>query len=530
MAGLAAVVLVAAVTIVAIGREQPPLPRDEAAAFAASLARGHGPSRAATATTEAFRRGAGVTSSTVRAVGVRRRGRSHAEVTLSFRHALRGFADTWTYTSNATFDRRDGKWVVRWSPAVLHPQLRAGDTVVRTRTRPTRGRVLAADGTSAGLPALTVGRVGAATADDLARLGSAYETGDVVGQRALQRTFESVLAGTPSGTISFDGPEGSGRHVVVDRIAGRPGADVRTAIRPDLQRAAEEALAHTTQPSALVAVDAASGGIVAVANGPAGSGFDRALAGRYPPGSTFKVVTAEALLSDGRTPDSPVDCEPTATVGGKRFRNFEGESFGAQPLRDAFAHSCNTAFVTEARTLTNAQLVAAARRFGFDTPYETGVAASHASFPTPRDTAERAAAAIGQGRVLATPVHMASVAAAVADGTWRAPHLGLGVPPTAVVTAHPTAAALGPLRSMMRSVVTIGTGTAAGGIPDLAGKTGTAEFGRGDPLPTHAWFIGFRHGIGFAVVVEGGTSGGRVEALVGGRVAAPIAARFARAL
>jgi cell division protein FtsI/penicillin-binding protein 2 len=392
------------------------------------------------------------------------------------------------------------------------------------------GRVLAADGTSEAVPALTAGRGGPVTADELKRLGDAYETGDSVGQSALQQTFDAVLAGTPSGTIAFDGPEGSGRHVVVHHIAGRPGTDVRTAIRPDVQRAAEQALARVTQPSALVAVDAATGGIVAVANGPAGSGFNRALAGRYPPGSTFKVITAEALLTDGRTPDSPVDCEPTATVGGKRFRNFEGEAFGTQPLRDAFAHSCNTAFVTEAGKLTDAQLVAAAKRFGFDTPYKTGVAASHASFPTPRDTAERAAAAIGQGRVLVTPVHMASVAAAVADGTWRAPHLGLGVPPNAVATAHPTATALDPLRSMMRSVVTIGTGTAAGGVPDLAGKTGTAEFGRGDPLPTHAWFSGFRHGVGFGVLGVGGLSGGRVEALVGGRVAAPIAARFATAL
>jgi cell division protein FtsI/penicillin-binding protein 2 len=522
VAALAAVVLLAAVAIIAIGREQPPLPRDEAASLAASLARGHGPSRAATAAIEAFRRGAGVTSSTVRVVEVRRRGRSHADATLSFRHALRGFAGTWTYTSAATFVRRDGAWAVQWSPAVVHPLLRAGDAVVRTRTRPPRGRVLAADGTSDAVPTVTLGRVGPATAAEVARLGAAYEAGDTVGQTALQQTFEPVLAGTPSGTIAFDGTAGSGRHVVVHRIAGRPGADVRTTIRPELQHAAEQALAPVTQPSALVAIDAATGGIVAVANGPAGSGFDRALAGRYPPGSTFKVITAEALLTDGLTPDSSVDCEPTATVGGKRFRNFEGEAFGAQPLREAFAHSCNTAFVTEAGKLTNGQLVAAAERFGFDTPYKTGVAASHASFPTPRDTAERAAAAIGQGRVLVTPVHMASVAAAVADGTWRAPHLGLGVPPAAVATAHPTAAALDPLRSMMRSVVTIGTGTAAAGIPDLAGKTGTAEFGRGDPLPTHAWFIGFRHGVGFAVVVEGGG--------VGGRVAAPVAARFARAL
>lgn len=511
---VAAALLVAGVVVAAVGRERPPLPDTEPRALAASLARGHGPSRSATAVVSTFRSEAGVTSTSARVVAVRRRGRSGATATLAFRHRLRGLGE-WSYTSTAEFDRRDGAWVVRWSPSVVHPQLRAGDTVVRTRSSPRRGTLLAADGTplrDAGgerstLRATTVGRV-----------APSPTTGDPVGESGLEQTFDSQLAGTASGTIALDGPAGSGRHVVVHRVAGRPGADVRTAIRPPLQRAAESALARVTQPSALVAVDAATGEIVAVANAPSGSGFNRALAGRYPPGSTFKVVTAEALLTAGESPVSPVDCEPTATVGGKRFGNFEGESFGRQPLREAFAHSCNTAFVTEAGKLTNDELVAAAHRFGFDTPYRTGVADSHASFPTPRDAAERAAAAIGQGRVLVTPVHMASVAAAVADGTWRAPHLGIGVPPAAVATAHPTPAALVPLRSMMRSVVTIGTGTAAN-LVGLAGKTGTAEFGRGDPLPTHAWFIGYRHGIAFAVVVEGGG--------VGGRVAAPLAGRFA---
>jgi cell division protein FtsI/penicillin-binding protein 2 len=79
-----------------------------------------------------------------------------------------------------------------------------------------------------------------------------------------------------------------------------------------------------------------------------------------------------------------------------------------------------------------------------------------------------------------------------------------------------------PLKELMRAVVTEGSGQAAADVPGLAGKTGTAEFGSGTPLPTHAWFIGFRNGVGFAILVEGGG--------VGGRVAAPIAARFAAAL
>ena len=110
--------------------------------------------------------------------------------------------------------------------------------------------------------------------------------------------------------------------------------------------------------------------------------------------------------------------------------------------------------------------------------------------------------------------------AAVASGVWHPPHL-LEVP-GGVPGVRLTASALAPLRAMMRAVVTEGTGSAAARVEGLAGKTGSAEFGKREPLPTHAWFIGFRHGIGFAVLVEGGG--------VGGRVAAPLAARFASAL
>jgi cell division protein FtsI/penicillin-binding protein 2 len=115
---------------------------------------------------------------------------------------------------------------------------------------------------------------------------------------------------------------------------------------------------------------------------------------------------------------------------------------------------------------------------------------------------------------------MASVAAAAESGRWHSPYLltELSGGPSASLAPGTRA----PLQALMRAVVTEGSGRAAVGVTGLAGKTGTAEFGTGTPLPTHAWFIGFRQGIAFAVLVEGGG--------VGGRVAVPIAARFASAL
>ena len=126
--------------------------------------------------------------------------------------------------------------------------------------------------------------------------------------------------------------------------------------------------------------------------------------------------------------------------------------------------------------------------------------------------------------MLASPVQMASVAAAVASGRWHAPTLTTAPAPAAGPVVAPLAPTIdSTLKSFMASVVRPG-GTAAGaGIPaGTFGKTGTAEFGNDNPPQTHAWFIGFRGDLAFAVIVEGGG--------VGGRVAAPLAAGFLRAL
>ncbi len=371
-----------------------------------------------------------------------------------------------------------------------------------------------------GFAAHTVGRTGEITAEQLDELGPAYVRGDVVGRSGLELAHERALAGTPSGEIRL--LKKSGEKRVLHRVAGSAPAPVTTTLRPAVQRAADAALDGVTVPAALVAVDAGTGAILAVSSRPLDQPLNRALSGRYPPGSTFKIVTTDALIATGG-PEQALACPAEVAVGGKRFKNFEGEALGDTDLRGAVVHSCNTAFAAAGAELSDDDLVAAAGRFGFGVDYSAGLGRRNpAVFPPPKDEAERAAAAIGQGRVLATPAHMASVIAAATTGTWRAPHLLKAPPGPAPPTAATTPAAVEPLRSFLRGVVTDGTGRAAAGVADLVGKTGTAEFGSGDPLPTHAWFVGQRNGIAFAVLLEGGG--------VGGRDAAPVAARFAAAV
>jgi len=526
---------------------------------------------------------------------------------VSFRafHVLRGLGE-WEVDGKLRLVRREGRWWVRWTPAVLHPELREGDRFSRLRTRSERAAILDGDGqpltfqgevitigveprriqsraalTSAlqaqlgveparvekalsapgvapehfvpildvrteryqqvrpalapvpgiffrrksarltpaeGFAAHTLGRVGEVTAELLAQLGPTYQTGDIVGLSGLELAYEPQLGGSPSGEVRLTRPSGEVR--VLHRFEGKPGTPLSTTLRPEVQSAAEAALEGVTSPAALVAVNTDTGAILAVASRPLEQPLNRALTGRYPPGSTFKIITTEALIAGGMRVDTPVSCPPVATVSGKSFRNFEGEALGNTRLRQVFAHSCNTAFVTLSTGLGADALGAAARRFGFDMEYRAGLPSPGASFPEPRDEAELAAAAIGQGRVLATPLHMASVAAAAESGRWRAPYLvaELEDGPSSSLAAGTRM----PLNVLMRAVITEGTGRAASDVPGLAGKTGTAEFGSGPPLPTHAWFIGVRNGIGFAVLVEGGG--------VGGRVAVPIAAKFAAAL
>jgi cell division protein FtsI/penicillin-binding protein 2 len=361
-----------------------------------------------------------------------------------------------------------------------------------------------------------LGTVGPATAEQLEELGDPYAAGDNVGQFGLQAEHERRLAGTPDRAVIVRDRDGAPVETLFE-LEGERGRPLRTTLDPRVQDAAEQALGDTTDVTAVIAVEPSSGDVLAAASRPIDDAFNRAFEGQYPPGSTFKVVTTTALLAAGLDPDETVNCPPTITVGGRSFRNFEGGAAGAVPFRTDFAESCNTAFISLADRLGPGDLRAAGELYGLGHSYELGVPAFSGDVPVIRDEVEMAASMIGQGEILASPLAMAAVAAAVVDGRWRAPRVLDSDPRDAGPPLDP--AQLAELRSMMRDVVTSGTGTALSDVPgEVVGKSGTAEYGAGDPPPTHAWFIAATGDVAVAVLAEDKPSGGEF--------AAPIAARF----
>jgi cell division protein FtsI/penicillin-binding protein 2 len=308
---------------------------------------------------------------------------------------------------------------------------------------------------------------------------------------------------------------------VLHDVAPKEGRDVSITLREPVQRAADNALADVENPSALVAIDVPSGDVVAVANGPA-AGFDIATQGQYPPGSTFKVVTTTRLLADGLAPDDTVACPRTVTISGREFSNAEDAQLGDVPFSTAFANSCNTAFVGLSQRLEPGDLEATAQQnYGIGTRSDLGIGAYAGQVPSEESEVEVAAAAIGQGKVLLSPLIAADVAATVARGRWLEPRLIVEPAPAEQQTGDDLAEA-GVLQQLTRAVVTEGSGSEVAGVPgpDVHGKTGTAEYGNEDPPRTHAWFIGYQDDLAFVVLVA------ETRDSFGGQVAAPIAADF----
>lgn len=354
-----------------------------------------------------------------------------------------------------------------------------------------------------------------------------------------------------------------------DLITGRQptGASVELTIDPAAQQAAWDALGD--QRGAVVALDPTTGAILAMVSKPtfdpnvlashdtkavgetmaalrAAEGdvmANRAIAGNtYPPGSTFKLVTAAAALQSGLTPDSevaaPVELDLPQTS--RTLRNFGGSSCsptGTTTLANALRISCNTAFGQIGLDLGADALREQAHAFGFDSPLDVPMTVTESHFPDDGaiDAPQTALAAIGQYDVRVTPLQMAMVSAAIANGGEQMrPYLVQSVRSqdlTVVSETDPTA--LGrpvsrvvatALRDMMVDVVANGTGRAAqiGGV-QVAGKTGTAQT-TSEAAP-HAWFTAFAPAddprVAVAVVVEhGGNMGNEAT---GGQVAAPIA-------
>ncbi len=355
-----------------------------------------------------------------------------------------------------------------------------------------------------------LGTVGPATEEALENTGAQTLPSDEVGLSGLQYAYQERLAGTPG--IAIDLVEKAGKGSVINQVLVRrpqPGIPLETALDVDAQNAAELAVSDATDTTAVVVIKASTGEVLAAANGPGPTSYNTAFLGRYAPGSTFKVVSGAALLSSGKiTPRTPVKCPDTTVVDGKQFKNYdEGILRGRADFAAAFAASCNTTFVSLADELDGNQLAAAAKRFGFGAQWELGIDSYSGSVPADEELVTRAADMIGQGKVLASPLMMAMVAAAVDSGVPRTPTLLPGEQPgVRLDELDPTVNAQ--LQGMMRQVVTDGTGSRVNlpGRPVYA-KTGTAEYEKGNGTGTNAWMIGYRGDLAFAVLVEDGTSG-----------------------
>lgn len=370
-----------------------------------------------------------------------------------------------------------------------------------------------------------LGQVGQATKEIIDGSDGAIVAGDLTGLSGLQRQYDEQLRGTPGLTVVATNGPATRQLFHVDAVAGTP---LQTTLDVALQTTAEDVLAGVPGNAALVAIRPSTGEVLAAASGPNGDGLSTATVGQYAPGSTFKIASALALLRAGLTPDSTLACPTSLTVDGYTFDNvpdYPSSELGDIPLRTAFAHSCNTAFVGQAGTVPQAALIDAARSLGLDPAPALGFPAFLGTLPDDSTGTDHAASMIGQGRVIASPLGMATVTASVAAGHTVTPVLvrPAASSATADETAAPASSATAPatpaqpltqaeadtLRDLMRAVVTDGTATLLQDVPapDVAAKTGTAQFQTDQGLANHAWLVAIHGDLAVAAFVETGDFG-----------------------
>lgn len=381
----------------------------------------------------------------------------------------------------------DDQGRVRWTPSLLLPGLRPGEAPRRRTLEPAHH-------------AHVLTSTGQLLADDPTL--SIFVPG-------LQQRYARRLRGRPGAELRF-----GTRRIV--RVAPHAGRSVHSTMRADLERVAQRALG--SRLGGVAVLRPRDGSVLALA-GIAGSA-------PQPPGSTFKIITLSAALSAGlATPSSSFPVQTGTTLSGVHLANASNESCGGS-LTQAFATSCNSVFAPLGAKVGAKRLLARARAFGFEEtprvpaakPSTLGTAADL------RDDLAVGSTAIGQDKDLATPMQMASVAAAIGNHGVRAKPRVIREDPVMKRRAVSPRVA-GEVRDMMLAVVRGGTGTAAQ-IPgvEVAGKTGTAElrFTGGaapDPKNTDAWFVAFapashpRVAVGVMLVGAG----------AGGAAAAPIA-------
>lgn len=404
---------------------------------------------------------------------------------------------------------------------------------------PQRGRILDRKGNvlAESLPDGTRHYADASVAHAVGYLDPRY------GSQGIELVFNNVLSGTaPSGWAGAIRAEFDRRR--------RTGNDVVLTLDPSVQRTAASALGG--RAGAVIALDPRNGEVLAMVSVPtydpgalASAGdalfsdqasplLNRATQGLYPPGSTFKTVTASGILERGiATPKTIVECPGEVVIDGFPISCANtSQGVGTYPFQHAFTFSVNAIFAELGVKLGWRGLTDIARRYGFDSNLDFTLETAKSQLHEPgaeTTTTLLASTAFGQGQLLATPLQMALVAATIANGgVMVRPHLTLGersggeITPLESPSSHRV---IGEdlAKTMIDFMVSVVANGQANGVTQpgvtVAGKTGTAEAGDGT---SHAWFIGFAPAesptVAVAVVVEHGGQGGVVASPIAGQV------------
>ncbi|WP_241835199.1 penicillin-binding transpeptidase domain-containing protein [Pseudofrankia asymbiotica] len=376
---------------------------------------------------------------------------------------------TWGYHSSlVAYQKPDSPaWSIAWAPDDLAPNLTAATHLAAVPVAPKATSVLDASGTSI----------------------TSYQDPGLNTIAGVLKTSPPKDLGQPGLAVEIQSADGTPVKGSQAAISAPVDGTLTTTISAKAEQAARSAVAEHPQ-SSLVAVQPSTGQILAIANN---SGFnDFALTAAVAPGSTGKIISAAALISQGvLTASTPVACPAVYTVQGISYHNDKDESEPAStPMSYNFAQSCNNAFSQWWEHESGGRLASVAKEyFGLNQPWDIGLGtpATYYNQPATASGSELAQNMFGQGHVTASPLAMASVAATVANGTFKQPVL---LPGATQVAATPLPANVdSQLKTMMRAVVTEGTAAGLGFGPTVYAKTGTSDVDNQEQ--PNSWFVAF---------------------------------------
>jgi hypothetical protein len=406
--------------------------------------------------------------------------------------ALGGKSKPWAYRSELTVVRGEttGKPLVNWAPSVIYPKLTETTHLITSE---------------AAIPPIeAVDRNGKVlTKEKYPSLGPILDS--------LRQKYGADAGGTPGIELQLQSDaEGVPGETLLTLTKGKTGK-LRTTLDANVQAAAERAVKKFSEAS-VAAVKPSTGEILAVANNRK-DGFNAAMEGKQAPGSTMKIVTAAMLMEKGLAAESrPAECPPTVTYQSRTFHNEDGFDIPNGTFAQAFARSCNTAFIKliDDTHDDGALKKEAEEVFGLGRDnWKTGVVSADGSVPSATG-GEAAAQYIGQGTVQMNALNMASVTATAKSGTFRQPVIvpqSLDGRQLARATRSMPESVGVQLRDMMRLTAMSGTAQQAMSVihGDKGAKTGSAEVD--NQAVSNSWFTGFLGDVAAAAVVEAGGHG-----------------------